>query len=213
MDSLDFAAAQAQLPAAIALKGTADDDAYVHATLPALLAARAPAAFLTQPELSRVMRWKLRSGKSRPNLQKYVDELADADVRSCSAAAFAALPPGGGGAGLKAALGALCKLKGVGPATATAVLAAHAPRRCAFMSDEALLAVLGTKAYTAGEAVELAQRCSERAAALGGAWSAQGVQRAVWASEVVRKHGGGAGGGGGGGGAGGAALSGKKRQR
>ena len=184
MDTFDFAAGAALLPAAIAARGAAENDAWLHATLPPLLHAR---GYLTGAELSRVMAWKLKSGKWRPGLQGYVDALADADVRAASAAAFKALPAKGG-AGLAAALKALCVLKGVGPATASAVLAVYQPTRCAFMSDESLLFTLGVKEYKDKAALELAEACAKQAQALGGAWTANQVQRAIWAAEVVRKQ-------------------------
>lgn len=51
-------------------------------------------------------------------------------VESASAKAFAALPD------LSKAVSELTVLKGVGPATASAVLAAYAPDVAPFMSDE-----------------------------------------------------------------------------
>lgn len=51
-------------------------------------------------------------------------------MRSASEKAFAALP------NLKEAISLLSVLKGVGPATASAVLAVHTPSIAPFMSDE-----------------------------------------------------------------------------
>jgi hypothetical protein len=201
----DWLAAEATYPDALATRALHPGDAqFIDEILPATLLARAPAAYLTQPELSRVMRWKLRFGKMRP-LQKLVDALPDAAVRAASAAAFAALPPqGGGGAGaLARSLAALAKpLKGVGPATASAVLAAWAPSRVAFMSDEALEGVVGSRGYTAAECESLAAACRDKAAALGAGWTAQRVQRVLWAAAVLGRAP-----------AAGGAVAGKKRSR
>jgi hypothetical protein len=60
----------------------------------------------------------------------FVKGLDDAMVESASRKAFAALPD------LSRAITELTVLKGVGPATASAVLAAYAPDVAPFMSDE-----------------------------------------------------------------------------
>jgi len=60
----------------------------------------------------------------------FVKGLDDAVVESASRKAFAALPD------LSRAITELTVLKGVGPATASAVLAAYAPDVAPFMSDE-----------------------------------------------------------------------------
>lgn len=66
----------------------------------------------------------------------FVKSLDDAAVESASRKAFAALP------NLSRAIGELTVLKGVGPATASAVLAAYAPDVASFMSDEVSLVEL-----------------------------------------------------------------------
>jgi len=218
----DFSTDPTTLQEALQLKGTGVEDAWCHTTLPSLLHGRSP-AYLTQPELSRVMSWKLRTGKNRPGLQKYVDALTDKEVRAASEAAFACLPVKGAGS-LKDALTQLSKLKGVGPATASAVLSFWCPEKAAFMSDESLEGIVGSRKYTLQEGLALTTSCAKKAKELGGTWTAGSVQRAVWASAIVAKLGGkdgagkggrgsgsGSGGGSGKGGSGG--KSGKKRSR
>ncbi|KAL7001275.1 hypothetical protein U1Q18_002427 [Sarracenia purpurea var. burkii] len=64
-------------------------------------------------------------------------------VKSASQKAFQSLPD------LSKAVTQLTILKGVGPATASTVLAAHAPDLDPFMSDKAMVATLGnSKDYT-----------------------------------------------------------------
>ncbi len=71
--------------------------------------ARAPKPFITQPELSRLMTWKLAHGKFRPNLQKFVDAASDDAVRAASEAAFRLSASGH----VDRALSSLMELKGV----------------------------------------------------------------------------------------------------
>ncbi|CAI5976615.1 unnamed protein product, partial [Closterium sp. NIES-64] len=97
-----------------------------------------------------------------PRLLDFVKHLDPKAVQAASSRAFAALAPyhnlttsGGSESGsgarsdadveasLKAAVTELSTLKGVGAATASAVLAAFAPEIAPFMSDEAMVAALG----------------------------------------------------------------------
>jgi hypothetical protein len=145
-------------------------------------------AHVTQAELSTVTRWKLTRGKFRPLLQKYSDSLVNAAVVNASSAAFKHAAAGR----VYDALHTLsAPLKGVGPATASAVLAAAYPGVVPFMSDEALALVVprGAKPkYSIAEGVELAQVLVRVAETLNSlhvshhSWTAQDVQQAIWAS-------------------------------
>lgn len=66
----------------------------------------------------------------RPRLLDFVSALDDSVVKSASEKAFKSLPD------ISNAVKELTVLKGVGPATASAVLAAYAPDIAPFMSDE-----------------------------------------------------------------------------
>ncbi|KAI5392509.1 hypothetical protein KIW84_077059 [Lathyrus oleraceus] len=68
----------------------------------------------------------------RPRLLDFVSSIEDAVVKRASEKAFESLPD------VEKAISELSALKGVGPATASAVLAAFAPNLTPFMSDECI---------------------------------------------------------------------------
>ncbi|KAG2692434.1 hypothetical protein I3843_08G053500 [Carya illinoinensis] len=107
------------------------DDFYCN-QLPPILHQRNPNPYITTTELSTLMQWKLTRGKWRPRLLDFVSSLDEALVKSTSQKAFQSLPD------VSKAVSELTVLKGVGPATASAILAAYAPDLAPFMSDEEL---------------------------------------------------------------------------
>lgn len=99
---------------------------------------------ITHAELCKLMKWKLMRGKFRPKLTEMVESNKPQSVLDASQSAFDLLPD------VEQALKALTVLKAVGPATASAILAAGAPDQVPFMADESMLAALPgrPKAYT-----------------------------------------------------------------
>lgn len=113
--------------------------------LPILIKQRSPNSHITTPELSKLMQWKLTRGKWRPRLLDFVSALEEDVVKSASQKAFQALPD------VSKAVTELTVLKGVGPATASAILAAYAPDVAPFMSDE--VKILGVFSFIFGHFV------------------------------------------------------------
>jgi len=67
----------------------------------------------------------------------------------------------------KGAIDAFCKLKGVGPATASALLCLYKPDMFAFMDDEIIECLYeGTRGYTVKIYLDVNQKCCELAKAL-----------------------------------------------
>jgi hypothetical protein len=92
---------------------------------------------------------------------------------------------------LEAAIGALSNLKGVGPAMASAVLAAGCPELAPFMADECLLSMEGTEGidYTMKEYMKLVAKTKQTVNRLneqGGSWNPHTVELAVWTHYVAR---------------------------
>ncbi|KAM6572004.1 hypothetical protein CsatA_016084 [Cannabis sativa] len=101
----------------------------ITAKLPPLLHQQKPNPYITTSELSKLMQWKLTCGKWRSRLLDFVLGLDEDLVKSASEKGFQSLP------NVSKALSELTVLKGVGPATASAILAAYALDVAPFMSD------------------------------------------------------------------------------
>ncbi|KAI3685847.1 hypothetical protein L6452_35108 [Arctium lappa] len=147
--------------------------------LPPLLHQRNPNPHITTTELSKLMQWKLTRGKWRPRLLDFVSSLDEDMVKSASEKAFKSLPD------VSKAISELTVLKGVGPATASAVLAAYAPHLAPFMSDEAMVAALGnSKQYTLKQYLVFVDKLEAKAKELSGTgeevFTASDVERALW---------------------------------
>ncbi|KAI6689145.1 hypothetical protein NL676_025973 [Syzygium grande] len=157
-------------------------DDFYRRRLPALLRGRSPGPFITRPELAQLMRWKLARGKWRPRLLEFVSSLDEEAVESSSRKAFGSLPD------VSKAVSELTVLKGVGPATASAVLAAYAPDVAPFMSDEAMVAALGhSKDYSLKQYLLFVEKLQAKAKELsteGQLFTPSDVERALWSSAV-----------------------------
>jgi hypothetical protein len=127
-----------------------DLDEWYRRALPAALAGRSP-PHATRDELLRTLKWKQMRGTPWPN--KDIDKTTEASVREATTKAFAFAEAGRHGE----ALDAMDALPGVGPGLATALLAAF-DASVPFTSDDALLAVVGSKAFSRKEALALQAR-------------------------------------------------------
>jgi hypothetical protein len=180
-----WTAALDRYPAVVAgqaVNGLVELDAWYREALPGILAGRTP-PWLTHDELVEVTRWKMKRGVWRERNRQLVAGNDPALVEAVSRDAFAAAPDP------RAPITLLCTLAGVGPATASAALAAHAPAVYPFFDELVAVAIpdLGPVAWAAAYYARYAERLRERAAALAaacpeGGWTAQAVSQALWAA-------------------------------
>lgn len=157
-------------------------DTWYHTVLPQALAARDP-TFLLRDELVSVTRWKMKRGVWRERNLFLVKGNDEEMVRETSTAAFAAVPDP------RKPVALLSRLAGVGPATASAALAAHAPAHYPFFDEvvAAQIPGLGPVAFTLPYYLRYAAALRERTQQLAAAcphqaWTAQAVSQALWAA-------------------------------
>ena len=118
-------------------------------TLPAIIKDQ---QHLTKEDGIKLIEWKGKRGKFRPALVKYARDQDDEALREASKDALDILSAEKSAACIDArqimkALRKLTQLRGIGPATASAILSAM-DARVPFMSDEALIVCLGKREYT-----------------------------------------------------------------
>ncbi|XP_062848743.1 uncharacterized protein zgc:112496 [Trichomycterus rosablanca] len=160
---------------------------WYHEELPANIVARTE-RFLTHPELVKLMEWKLTRGKFRPRLKQLVSSNSKDEVHRCTKKAFSLLPE------VQSAITELSTLKGLGPATASAVLAAGAPDEVPFMADEAVESIADLKPiqYTAKHYSLFLEKILHKTQQLNKVdtqqdWTAHKVEMCLWAYTVANQ--------------------------
>lgn len=171
--------ALARYPDVVAAQGVArlaELDAWYRDELPVAVAGRRT-PHVTHAELVRLTEWKMARGVWRaPNLVR-VRNIPPEDVKAASADALAAAPDP------RRPIAILSALDGVGPATASALMAAARPETYPFFDElvAAQVPALGKVAWTLGYYLKYAEALRGRAGELGDAWTPAMVERALWA--------------------------------
>eukprot|EP00090_Calanus_glacialis_P004487 TRINITY_DN1335_c0_g1_i1.p1 TRINITY_DN1335_c0_g1~~TRINITY_DN1335_c0_g1_i1.p1 ORF type:complete len:494 (+),score=166.78 TRINITY_DN1335_c0_g1_i1:156-1637(+) len=163
-------------------------DKWYQNELPKKIKSRGKEAHLTHEEIVQTIKWKLARGQFRPRLKDLIQMNTPRVVMQETKKAFRAIFKKND---LEAAVNALSNLKGVGPAMASAVLAAGAPEVAPFMADELLLSMPEVEGidYTMKEYMKLVEKtkeCVDRLNAQGGSWNPHKVEMTVWAYYIAR---------------------------
>ena len=165
-------------------------DAWYRGVLPKELAERAP-AYLTKEEFLEILRWKMKRGDWREYNRIRIANIDARKIKQTAQDAFAEartladdIPTAS--KEYKVPIQILCQLDGVGPATASAALAAYRPDLYPFFDEWIARQIdgLGKVAFTAsyywkyadairGKARELKKKCGDE-------WNAQEVGQALW---------------------------------
>ena len=157
-------------------------DRWYHEELSGLIGAREP-AWLGLDELVRVVEWKMHRGVYRARNLQLARGNSATEVETASREALAEAPHP------TAPIARLARLKGVGPATASAVLAAARPDVYPFFDDVVAAEIpdFGRADFTLKVYGHYADRLRERAALLAvgcptGGWTPHAVGCALWAA-------------------------------
>ncbi len=162
--------------AAQGVTSLAAHDAWYQHELPSAITARAT-PLVTHAELVRMTEWKMARGEWRARNLVLVRGNAEREVERVTTDALALAPHP------TRPIAMVATLAGVGPATASAVLAAYMPSHYPFFDElvAAQVPPLGPVRWTLGYYARYAEALRERALALGGAWTPAMIERALWA--------------------------------
>ena len=145
--------------------------------LPEMVKSRTP-RYVTLDELVKVTEWKMKRGVYRARNLELVKGNPPELVQGCSQKAFAMAPDP------RKPIAELAELSGVGPATASAVMAASRPDVYPFFDEIVANQIpdLGPVAFTIPYYLKYAARLRERTVELGKGWTPQATSQALFAA-------------------------------
>ncbi|KAJ7030039.1 hypothetical protein C8F04DRAFT_1264386 [Mycena alexandri] len=178
-----------------------DLDTWLTDTENGLLSKIASSQPVSKNDMTSLMKWKLSRGKSRPTLLGLVAANPESLILKATSTSLKAVREAN--LDLDRALLALpdaCKMKGIGAATASALLTLQAPHLLPFMSDEAasfFSRTLGAIKYTdpfykkfaAAMVAEVQQLNAESSGPDSQVWDSMNLERALFAICILKKHG------------------------
>ncbi len=164
-------------------------DAWYQNELPALIAAR-KAAYVTKDEFLEILRWKMKRGDWRETNRLRIAAAEARVIKQHAQNAFAAARAldtniATASKEYKRPVQIFCELDGVGPATASAALAAYRPDLYPFFDEwiAAQVPALGQVTFTPSYYWKYADALREKARTLqkcGEEWNAHQVGQALW---------------------------------
>lgn len=196
-DAKDFDSVLKLYPQAIKLKAELKTkkpdeliklDNWYQNELPKKIKSRGKDAHMIHEELVQLMKWKQARGKFYPQLSYLIKVNTPRAVMAETKKAFRKLP------NIESAMAALSNLKGVGTATASAVLAAASPDIAPFMADECVQAIpeMEGSDYTAKEYLnfvthirKVCDRLNKEQNGCGNKFSPHMVELALWTHHVI----------------------------
>jgi hypothetical protein len=138
--------------------------------------------FITKDDLMAIVNWKFKKGKPRFSLMKYLKNNQELEIEEKSKMAFSKASNGD----IKGAIETLSELKGVGPATSSAVLSIYKPELFCFMDDELIEMFSPRKReYSLKTYLLVNRRCKEIAEEIGNGWTCYRIGRALWVSSKL----------------------------
>ena len=135
-------------------------------------------------QFERIVEWKMSRGLFRPRNKQLVSSNKETEVENFSKEAFEIAESQS-----KKAISVLCKLKGIGPATASALLSSYCPKLYPFMSDEGMAEAGLPLKYTEKAYADYKLAITHKMNALTFLhdWNANDVQQALWCYSIVKK--------------------------
>lgn len=135
-------------------------------------------------QFERIVDWKMTRGLFRPRNKQLLSDNGESDVEKYSREAFEMADSQS-----KKAISLLCKLKGIGPATASALLAVYCPEKYPFMSDEGMTEAGLPLKYTEKAYADYKSAIDSKINALPflHQWTANDVQQALWCYAIIKK--------------------------
>lgn len=152
-------------------------DQWYHTELPQAIKSR-PEPHVTDTELAQLTEWKMKRGEWRARNLVLVKSNTPDQVVEVSTAGLAAIPHP------TKPISTIATLAGVGPATASAVVAAFAPEQYPFFDElvAAQVPQLGDVKWTLGYYAKYATALRDKATELGRPFTPATVERALWAN-------------------------------